>query len=106
MKFLRYVARCGTVALATAYALEQGNPILAQRGPAKTVAPAQSAQRPTAEIAMNIEVAWLGDPGLFTYNLHANAVADAIEISGFVQNETIRKRAVEIARTTFPGKIE
>jgi osmotically-inducible protein OsmY len=55
----------------------------------------KSRQRAIDEI--NIELAWLADPATFPCHLKAYQVGETINLRGFVPNDEVRQRAVQIA---------
>jgi hypothetical protein len=44
------------------------------------------------------QMAWLADPVTFAYNLGVHATPQGLEVTGFVPNDTVRQRAMQIAQ--------
>jgi hypothetical protein len=47
---------------------------------------------------MKVELAWLADPATFSLSLGARAVGANLEVRGYVPNEAVKERALELAR--------
>lgn len=89
------------MAVATAWVLQAVQPLWAQYPPRKEPAPAPivAVKRDLpAELPFNVEIAWLGDAGLFHCGLAARITGEGLELTGFVGNESLRRKAVEMAQ--------
>lgn len=66
--------------------------------------PGPGADGPGRSEAVQVELAWLGDPLTSAYQLVARPSAGALEVYGCVPSATVRQRALDVARanTTFP----
>ena len=49
---------------------------------------------------MKVELALLGDPTTFPYHLAAHVEGPSLQVRGFVPNDAVRKRTLELARTS------
>lgn len=105
MKFIRRVGKLSPWAVAVAMAFEVGQPALAQ--PPKPIGTARVASMPleVGDSAVNVQIAWLSDPALFACNLIARDTPEGIELVGYVPNESVRQKALHIAKTVCGEKV-
>lgn len=104
MKLFRRLAGHSPWAVAAACALGLTRPIPAQ-SPLKTAPAAVPVAEARDGDAVNIQVAWLGDPALFGCSLVCRPVANGLELAGFVPSEPVRQRALHIARSLTEATI-
>jgi len=105
MKFIRRVAKVSPWAVAVAMAFEVGPPTLAQT-PKPTGYSSNSSQSFVIDDpAVDIQIAWLGDPALLSCNLVAKVTSEGIELAGFVPNEAMRQKAVQVAKSACEYKV-
>jgi len=97
MKLFRRLAGHSPWAVAAACALGLTRPVPAQ-APARQPAASAPAAGLRDGDAINIQVAWLGDPALFGCSLVCRPVANGLELAGYVPSEPVRQRALHIAR--------
>lgn len=107
MKIARRVAKFSPWAVAAVMALEIAHPAIAQM-PRPMNAARMAAVPMTVtndDAAINVQIAWLGDPALFCCNLVAKDTPEGMELVGYVPNEAVRQKALHIAKTICGDKV-
>ncbi|MFL5329959.1 MAG: BON domain-containing protein [Gemmataceae bacterium] len=108
MKFARRFARWGTITLT---AVSVWSPVTMARAGQPSYAAGANPQtprfypRPSTDNTANVQVAWMADPALFACHLQAKPAAQGLEVCGFVPNEMIRQKAIQIAKSQFEGRV-
>ncbi|MBX7106027.1 MAG: BON domain-containing protein [Gemmataceae bacterium] len=109
MKLVRRMAGYSPWAVAVALALESGPLALAQQLPMRggpSPSPAHhSTSRLDGDVAANIAIAMLADPGLFRCHISARPGPEGIELVGFIPNEFIRQKAMNVAAAVCSAPI-
>lgn len=101
MKLFRRIARFGPWAVAAALGLDWSFPVQAAPPTALASIPVSAVAETSPEdkdAAINVQVAWLAEPGLFMCTLSAQPTTKGMELIGYVSNEPAHQKAVAIAR--------
>ncbi len=107
MKSIRRVAGYGPWAVAAALCLDVAYPLQAAPPAASQAVSFKPVAVPAedAEAAINVQVAWLAEPGLFLCTLSTRTTAKGVELHGFVSNEPAHQKALAIARALYTGPV-
>src|SRR5262245_6031564 len=105
MKLIRRVAKVSPWAVAVAMAFEVGQPALSQTPKPSGYSRTSSQSVVTDDPTVDVQIAWLGDPALLNCNLVAKATSEGIELAGYVPNEAMRQKAVQVAKAACEYKL-